>query len=50
MELSASTLFSSANLTAYYKFDNGAITTDSKGSNTLTNNGTVGSVAGGKFG
>ena len=35
-------LFASANLIAYYELDTGALTTDSKGSNTLTNNNTVG--------
>ena len=38
------------NLIAYYKFDNGAITTDSVGSYTLTNTGTVASTASGKIG
>lgn len=38
------------NLIAYYKFDNGAITTDSVGSFTLTNNNTVASTASGKIG
>ena len=38
---------STTNLVAYYKFESGAITTDSSGnSKTLTNNGTVASVAG----
>lgn len=38
------------NLNAYYKFDNGAITTDSVGAYTLTNEGTVASSASGKIG
>jgi hypothetical protein len=43
-------LFDDANLQAYYRFNTGALTTDSKGSNTLTNNNTVGETASGKFG
>lgn len=35
---------------AYYRFNTGALTTDSKGSYTLTNNNTVGEAASGKFG
>lgn len=38
------------NLTAYYKFDNGAVTADSVASFTLTNTGTVASTASGKIG
>lgn len=38
------------NLTAYYKFDNSAVTLDSVGSFTLTNTGTVASTASGKIG
>lgn len=42
---------STTGLVAYYKFDNGAITTDSSGnSKTLTNNNTVGGTASGIFG
>ena len=41
IELYSMDLFNDANLQAYYRFTSGAITTDSKGSNTLTNNGTV---------
>lgn len=47
--LKGTSLFSDANLLAYYELENGALTTDSKGSNTLTNNNTVGSDTG-KFG
>lgn len=39
MEVYKSSLFGDANLVSYYRFNNGALTTDSKGSNTLTNNG-----------
>lgn len=42
--------FSNANLVAYYRMSTGALTTDSKGSFTLTNNNTVGETASGKFG
>jgi len=35
---------------SYYKFDSGALTTDSVGANTLTNNNTVGESASGKIG
>jgi len=38
------------NLLSYYKFDNGAVTSDSVGSFTLTNTGTVASTASGKIG
>lgn len=38
------------NLVAYYKFDNGALTTDSVGSYTLTNLNTVAGTASGKIG
>ncbi len=46
MRLADTTLFSDANLQAYYKFDSGALTTDSKNSNTLTNVNTVASGTG----
>lgn len=49
IELSSSSLNGDANLQAYYKFSNGASTTDSSGnSKTLTNSSTT-NVAGGKF-
>lgn len=38
------------NIIAYYKFDNGALTTDSAGSFTLTNNNSVAGTASGKIG
>lgn len=41
VELINSSLFTDANLTAYYRLENGALTTDSKGSNTLTNTNSV---------
>lgn len=50
VELFHTSLFFDANLQAYYRFNTGALTTDSKGSNTLTNNNTVGETASGKFG
>lgn len=40
----------SSSLVAAYKFNTGALTTDSKGSNTLTNEGTVTETASGKSG
>lgn len=43
-------LFNDANLVAYYRMNTGALTTDSKGSFTLTNNNTVSETASGKFG
>lgn len=49
-ELFTTDLFDSANLIAYYRFNSGALTTDSKGSYTLTNNNTVGETASGKYG
>lgn len=49
-ELHRSYLFDDANLKAYYRFNSGALTTDSKGSNTLTNNNSVSENASGKFG
>lgn len=48
-ELSTTTLFSDSSLQAYYRFNTGELTTDSKGSNTLTNVNTVGEATG-KFG
>lgn len=41
MRLQDSSLISDTDLVAYYKHDNSALITDSKGSRTLTNNGTV---------
>lgn len=49
-ELFSTSLFNDANLKAYYRFNSGALTTDSKGSNTLQNIGTVGELASGLFG
>lgn len=49
IELFKTALFDDANLIAYYRFNSGALTTDSKGSFTLTNNNTVGEGTG-KFG
>lgn len=46
MEALRTSLFSSANLIAYYRFESGALTTDSKDSKTLTNSGTVGEGTG----
>lgn len=43
-------LYNDANLAAYYRMNSGALTTDSKGSYTLTNANTVGETASGKFG
>ena len=40
----------STNLIAYYKFNSGALTTDSVGSYTLTNNGSVAETTDGKIG
>ncbi len=49
IEIGSSSLFSDPNLVAYYKYSNGAVTTDSSGNgNTLTNSN-VTSVSGGKF-
>lgn len=39
-----------AKATAYYRMNSGALTTDSKGSYTLTNTNTVGETANGKYG
>jgi len=49
IELYSTPLFGDANLRAYYRFNTGALTTDSKDSYTLTNNNTVGEDTG-KFG
>jgi len=49
-ELFFTTLFTDANLLAYYRFNSGALTTDDSGNGvTLTNNNTVGEASG-KFG
>lgn len=45
-ELLNTSLFNDANLVAYYRVESGALTTDSKGSFTLTNNNTVGEDTG----
>ena len=45
-ELYTTSLLNDANLIAYYRFNSGALTTDSKGSYTLTNNNTVGEGTG----
>src|SRR3990167_2629412 len=50
VELQDTYFFFDANLVAYYRFNSGALTTDSKGSNTLTNVNTVGETASCKFG
>jgi len=42
LELINTTLYSDANLVAYWRWENGSFTVDSKGSYTLTNNGPVG--------
>lgn len=50
-ELAKTILADSSNLKAYYKFNSGALTTDSSGNGyTLSNNNTVGETASGKFG
>lgn len=49
MQLLNTSLFNDANLVAYYRQESGALTTDSKGSYTLTNQGSVGESQG-KFG
>lgn len=50
IELDGST-YDNSNLKAYYKFDNGAITTDSSGNSyTLTNSNSVANDSGGQFG
>lgn len=49
IELFKTSLFDDANLIAYYRFNSGALVTDSKGSFTLTNNNTVGETTG-RFG
>lgn len=48
-ELIGTSLFGDANLIAYYRMESGGLTTDSKGSFTLTNNNSVSEV-GGKYG
>jgi len=48
-ELASTSLFSDANLVAYYELENGALTTDSKGTFTLVNGNSV-AEATGKFG
>ena len=48
-QLLNTSLFSHANLVAYYRLETGALTTDSKGSYTLTNQGSIGETAG-KYG
>jgi hypothetical protein len=45
-ELNSTSFITDANLLAYYRLETGALTTDSKGSNTLTNNNTVGEGTG----
>ena len=50
MEFYTSPLLSDANCKAYYRLENGALTTDSKGSYTLTNTGTVAGLSGSKYG
>lgn len=50
-ELNTTSLINDANLVAYYRFNTGALTTDSStGGHTLTNTNTVGETASGKFG
>lgn len=50
-EVNDSWLMEDSSLKAYYRFESGALTTDSSGNGkTLTNNNTVTSVSGGKFG
>lgn len=46
MQLLNTSLFASANLVAYYRLEAGALTTDSKNSNTLTNANTVAEATG----
>lgn len=48
-ELRSTTLFNDGSLVAYYRFENGALTTDSKGTNTLTAGGSPSSTNG-KYG
>lgn len=43
-------LLNDANCQAYYRFNNGTLVTDSKNSNTLTNNNSVGQTLSGKYG
>lgn len=49
IELYSTTLYSDANLKAYYRFNNGALLTDSKGSYNLTDEGSVANSSNGKF-
>jgi hypothetical protein len=49
-ELHETDLISDANLTSYYQFNDGAITTDHEAAHTLTNNSSVTNTASGKFG
>lgn len=50
-EINGNALLSDANTEAYYRFESGALTTDSSGNgNTLTNNNTVGEISTGRFG
>jgi len=50
MEIIKSSLFNHARLQANYRFNSGALTTDSKNSFTLTNTNSVAEIATGKFG
>ena len=50
VELINTPLITDANLVSYYRFNTGALTTDYKGVNTLTNGGSVAETASGKFG
>lgn len=49
-ELITSRFYNDASLVALYRFNSGALTTDSKGSYTLTNTNTVAETSAGKFG
>lgn len=49
-ELINTSLYSSANLKAYWRLESGAFLTDTKGSYTLTNSNSVSSVTTGKYG
>lgn len=46
LELDKTVIRQNPNLVAYYRMESGALTTDSKGSNTLTNNGAITSGTG----
>lgn len=50
IELYSTPLYSDANLIAYYRFNTGALTADSKGSYTLTNSGPATENSSGMFG